>query len=781
MSALSVKKWLCVMLCVCLLLSLATPFALSEELPAVNAASETAAQPAPTVTSEPTAEPTSEPTAEPAAEPATEPAAEPAPTVTAEPAPTVTAEPAPTVTSEPAAEPTAGPTAEPTAEPEKTIVGFEPATYVLTAEYGAALEELGLPGAVTANLSDGTSADVAVVWSCASYNPQHGQAEPVSYTFAAALVEDTYACQAALPTAVVTVAAAPAVPMLFAGNGGASTLATYGDPFTLEIQRIGGNYSFYPGETIVVKLTNFALQEGHTLESVTVWTDVKGSSEEKTLENPQEDATVEFVVPEDAAEERLLRVYATAEIVDVSGDPVEGYPEQVKSPYFFSISHQTEVAIDVTVVPIGILPDKAKIVINKVYCVDSSEKMYASDVIYTYEWAGTDAPGSRSNETITHDSTLPCTYTLHIDDERRYKLVDDYTYTLQNVEKSEAPLRLSVTPDGSEKLEPLTITAQPTNTLKSGHTIKEVQAICTYRNDGTEHPVTLKGDAQNGFSAEFTPTANGIWDISISYTVQDAEGADVSAYYDAPSSKSVTMGPKVIDISLDFYDSEQVGEYGDENPFFVTYQCNQVESLEGLITIRETAGKPGVVTYDGNTVTFTATGVGTYSLISELVEGAKDKGYIHTVQETCRFEIQPGSAQAQVKHINSGKDASDCYQVATANVQVEGAGPEYTLVIPASVTLDGDGKASLPLSCTQIQNAVSVRVTVDSENDFTLEDGENAIAYTLSGESGQIHDGGVAATFTATGSADLSLAVTQGADPAPGTYTDTLTFTASAE
>lgn len=33
MSALSVKKWLCVMLCVCLLFSLATPFALSEELP----------------------------------------------------------------------------------------------------------------------------------------------------------------------------------------------------------------------------------------------------------------------------------------------------------------------------------------------------------------------------------------------------------------------------------------------------------------------------------------------------------------------------------------------------------------------------------------------------------------------------------------------------------------------------------------------------------------------------------------------------------------------------
>ena len=36
------------------------------------------------------------------------------------------------------------------------------------------------------------------------------------------------------------------------------------------------------------------------MKSVTVWTDVKGSSE-KTLENPQEDATVAFVVP------RMLR------------------------------------------------------------------------------------------------------------------------------------------------------------------------------------------------------------------------------------------------------------------------------------------------------------------------------------------------------------------------------------------------------------------------------------------------------------------------------------------
>ena len=330
--------------------------------------------------------------------------------------------------------------------------------------------------------------------------------------------------------------------------------------------------------------------------------------------------------------------------MDAGGEAVTGYPDEITSSEF-SVWQITEVAINVTVVPIGILPDQAKIVINKVYCIDSSYNLLTSDVEYTYKWEGTGEPGSRSYETITHTSTLPCTYTLRLKNERGYRLDKDYTYTLQNVEKSEAPLRLSVSPDGSETLEPLTITARPTNTLQSGHTIKEVQAICTYRNDGKEHPVTLKGDAQNGFSTEFTPTANGIWDISLSYTVQDAEGADVSAYYYAPSSTSVTMGPKVIDISLDFYKSEQVGEYGDENPFFVTYQCNQVESLKGLITIREITGKPGVVTYSGKKVTFTPTGAGTYNLISELVEGAEEKGYIHTTQ-TKVLKITPGPAQA---------------------------------------------------------------------------------------------------------------------------------------
>ena len=161
------------------------------------------------------------------------------------------------------------------------------------------------------------------------------------------------------------------------------------------------------------------------------------------------------------------------------------------------------------------------------------------------------------------------------------------------------------------------------------------------------------------------------------------------------------------------------------------------------------------------------------------------------ISETMAFSIPldenatPGTwtvyAQAQAEHIQSGKDATDCYAVATASVQVKEDEPEYTLIIPTSVTLDGDGKGSLQLSCTRMENAASVQVTVDSKNGFTLKDGDSAIAYTLSGEGGAIQDGGVAATFTATGRAELSLAVTQGQSPAPGTYTDTLTFTASAE
>ncbi len=107
---------------------------------------------------------------------------------------------------------------------------------------------------------------------------------------------------------------------------------------------------------------------------------------------------------------------------------------------------------------------------------------------------------------------------------------------------------------------------------------------------------------------------------------------------------------------------------------------------------------------------------------------------------------------------------------------------EYIVTIPASVEMDETGKASLPLSCSQLEGGSRVTVTVDSANDMKLQGETGTIAYTLTAQNGMaIFDGNTAATFTGTGETTLSLNVAEGQDLAPGQYTDTLTFTASAE
>ena len=103
----------------------------------------------------------------------------------------------------------------PTPAPKPEIIGFEPSEYALTAEYGAALEELGLPAEVTALLSDGTTAQLAVTWTCAgdglggtAYIPEHENPLEAAYTFQAALADGSV-CPVALPTATVTYAMPP--------------------------------------------------------------------------------------------------------------------------------------------------------------------------------------------------------------------------------------------------------------------------------------------------------------------------------------------------------------------------------------------------------------------------------------------------------------------------------------------------------------------------------------------------------------------------------------------
>ena len=107
---------------------------------------------------------------------------------------------------------------------------------------------------------------------------------------------------------------------------------------------------------------------------------------------------------------------------------------------------------------------------------------------------------------------------------------------------------------------------------------------------------------------------------------------------------------------------------------------------------------------------------------------------------------------------------------------------EYIVTIPASVEMDETGKASLPLSCSQLEGGSRLTVTVDSANAMKLTGEDGTIAYTLTAQNGMaIFDGNTAATFTGTGETTLSLNVAEGQELAPGHYIDTLTFTASAE
>lgn len=232
----------------------ATPDATAEPTP--EASLDVTAEPTPEASSEATAEPTPEPTLEATAKPTPNPTLEATAEPTSEASPEATAEPTPDPTLEATAEPTpdtppeqtaestpeataeatlhatpeATPEATPTATPEatvetkRTIVCFEPGTYTLTAAYGAALEELGLPAEVTALLSDGTTAQLAVVWTCVgdglggtAYIPEHENPLEAAYTFQAALADGS-ACPVALPTATVTYA----MPQLMA-NGEVQT------------------------------------------------------------------------------------------------------------------------------------------------------------------------------------------------------------------------------------------------------------------------------------------------------------------------------------------------------------------------------------------------------------------------------------------------------------------------------------------------------------------------------------------------------------------------------
>ena len=184
-----------------------TPEAIHEVIPDATpeAPLEATAATTPEVTPEAAPHATAEPTPEASPEATAESTPDTPPEQTAESTPEATAE--ATLHATPEATPEATPTAAPeaTVETKQTIVCFETGTYTLTAAYGAALEQLGLPAEVTALYSDGTTAQLAVTWTCAgdglggtAYIPEHENPLEAAYTFQAALADGS-ACPVALP------------------------------------------------------------------------------------------------------------------------------------------------------------------------------------------------------------------------------------------------------------------------------------------------------------------------------------------------------------------------------------------------------------------------------------------------------------------------------------------------------------------------------------------------------------------------------------------------------
>lgn len=225
MKRFSFRRWACAALSLCILLSApatalpegadgaapspgtATPVA---TVAAVEPAAESTAAPTATPTVAPTVTSTSAPTAAPTSAPTATSTV--APTATSTVVPTATSTVAPTATSIVASTATSTVAPSPTAEAVPVIVGFVETAQALTfaVDYGTAEEELGLPEALTALLSDGAQVPVEVVWTCASdglggtaYVPEHAHPLEAVYTFAAALAGDL-PCEAELPTATVT-------------------------------------------------------------------------------------------------------------------------------------------------------------------------------------------------------------------------------------------------------------------------------------------------------------------------------------------------------------------------------------------------------------------------------------------------------------------------------------------------------------------------------------------------------------------------------------------------
>lgn len=104
--------------------------------------------------------------------------------------------------------------------------------------------------------------------------------------------------------------------------------------------------------------------------------------------------------------------------------------------------------------------------------------------------------------------------------------------------------------------------------------------------------------------------------------------------------------------------------------------------------------------------------------------------------------------------------------------------PVYTVTIPASTALDSSGAGTLTIAASV--TAGTVHVSVRSDNNFALVGDETSVSYTLKAQETILANGDLAASFTGDGAAVLTLSAA-GKPAVAGAYTDTLTFTVSAD
>ena len=119
-----------------------------------------------------------------------------------------------------------------------------------------------------------------------------------------------------------------------------------------------------------------------------------------------------------------------------------------------------------------------------------------------------------------------------------------------------------------------------------------------------------------------------------------------------------------------------------------------------------------------------------------------------------------------------------------ANADGETVTSDYTLTIPATLNVENVGWNSIGnISATgTLESGKKLTVTAASTNSWALKSGENSVSYTLNNGSDTKGDAATSWDFTSLpASQAIGIDVSDYSEKPAGTYTDTVTFTASVE